>query len=286
MALGDVQQQNEKLAQFSQMAVGLGYDPREVESFSKLAAMGQASKATADEQKRQRDLADYKTKQAIDSNIPYNPATDATLQRELYLSKNAVAKPQNLKDLVDTRKSLSDAGLDTSAIDQEIAKLGVDTTKKTPSKGDVQAISLVDELLNRNTAPLTGAIQSGNADGVFGINPVGRFNKLFRPDIETTKAKVEQLKGLLQLAQAGKLKGSGQISDKEREMLAKAATSLNYNMSDADFKNELRNIRATLSGEPVSLGKNPKTSEVKLKLKSQGYSDADIAEYIKVKGLK
>lgn len=53
----------------------------------------------------------------------------------------------------------------------------------------------------------------------------------------------DQLVGKMSLAQAGKLKGQGQISDKERAMLAAAATALNRGLQDPDYKNELGKVR-------------------------------------------
>lgn len=250
--LGSVQNQADKMGQFKQMATGLGYDPQEVESFSRLAEMGEGIRTRREDEIRRKELADYQAKLNIQANAPYNPDTDPVLQRELYLKKNSGS--QSLDELAKTRQALKDAGLDTSLVDKQIQGLGVDTGKKVVSEGDKQGIGLVDEILKRDTNPLTGALQLGNTKGIFGFNPMEAFNKTFRPGIETTKAKVEQLKGLLQLAQSGKLKGTGQISDKEREMLAKASTSLNYNMSDADFRKELENIRGILSGEAKSSG--------------------------------
>lgn len=58
------------------------------------------------------------------------------------------------------------------------------------------------------------------------------------------KALNDQLVGKMSLAQAGKLKGQGQISDKERAMLAAAATALNRGLSEKDYKTELAKIRA------------------------------------------
>jgi hypothetical protein len=58
------------------------------------------------------------------------------------------------------------------------------------------------------------------------------------------KALHDNLVGKLQLAQAGKLKGQGQISDKEREMLRNAATALDRKLGDKDYLNELGKVEA------------------------------------------
>jgi len=93
------------------------------------------------------------------------------------------------------------------------------------------AVRTINEILSSDTNPLTGDIRTG---GMPGMN---------RSDVQTTKAKVENIKSLLQLAAAGKLKGQGAMSDKEREMLAKAATSLDYKMTDEAFRSELGRIQ-------------------------------------------
>ena len=54
----------------------------------------------------------------------------------------------------------------------------------------------------------------------------------------------DNLVNKLQLAQAGKLKGQGQISNFERDMLSKAATALQLKLGDDDFLNELAKVEA------------------------------------------
>jgi hypothetical protein len=58
------------------------------------------------------------------------------------------------------------------------------------------------------------------------------------------KALHDNLVNKLQLAQAGKLKGQGQISNMEREMLKNAATALDRNLGDGDYLNELGKVEA------------------------------------------
>lgn len=54
----------------------------------------------------------------------------------------------------------------------------------------------------------------------------------------------KELLGKLSLAQAGKLKGQGAISNYERELLQNAASALTRNLSEADYKAELAKIRS------------------------------------------
>jgi hypothetical protein len=62
--------------------------------------------------------------------------------------------------------------------------------------------------------------------------------------VNRVRALTDQLTGKMSLAQAGKLKGQGQISDKERAMLASAATALKYGLSEKDALAELDKIGA------------------------------------------
>lgn len=57
------------------------------------------------------------------------------------------------------------------------------------------------------------------------------------------KAKHDQLVGQLQLANAGKLKGQGQVSNIEREMLRQAATALSRTLNEKDYRAELGRVR-------------------------------------------
>ncbi len=70
--------------------------------------------------------------------------------------------------------------------------------------------------------------------GVINADPTG---------VNRFRALHNQLTGKLSLAQAGKLKGQGQISDKERAMLAAAATALSQGMSEKDYLAELAKVR-------------------------------------------
>jgi hypothetical protein len=97
------------------------------------------------------------------------------------------------------------------------------------------AIKLIDQIdtdpaLNKSVGPLD-AYGLGKLGG--DVSGVNRFEALHN-----------ELVGKLQLAQAGKLKGQGQISDKEREMLRNAATALTRKMSETDYRAELKKVRA------------------------------------------
>lgn len=98
-----------------------------------------------------------------------------------------------------------------------------------------QAFSLADELLRMDTNKISG----------FG-------NKLATlipgTSSQLTKNKYDQLKALLSLDNIQMLKGTGQISDKEQEILENASTSLGRNLSDVAFKKVLTDLRNELGG--------------------------------------
>lgn len=110
------------------------------------------------------------------------------------------------------------------------AKAGTATTQNANEAND--ALDLIDQIgsdpaLSTAVGPVDAYI--GKARDLSGVN---RFEALHN-----------QLVGKLQLAIAGKLRGQGQISDKERAMLKQAATALNRNLSEEDYKIQLEKIR-------------------------------------------
>ena len=97
------------------------------------------------------------------------------------------------------------------------------------------SLALINEL--RNDAALSSSVGpiEGRGGGYVTAGPEGYTR---------VKALHDNLVGKLQLAQAGKLKGQGQVSDKERDMLLKAATSLNMTLGDPDYLNQLAKVEA------------------------------------------
>jgi hypothetical protein len=96
-------------------------------------------------------------------------------------------------------------------------------------------IGTVDELLNHQ-----GFATGFNAGRISQMIP-GTKGKEFAK-------KVDNLKSRLTLEERGKLKGQGQISDKESQMLENAVTMLDMNLGKDDFIKELQRIRTALVG--------------------------------------
>jgi hypothetical protein len=93
-------------------------------------------------------------------------------------------------------------------------------------------IALIQQIRNDKARPIaTGPIQGRGFGAVQDIEGYTRV-----------KALHDNLVNKLQLAQAGKLKGQGQISNMEREMLSKAASALQRQLGDDDYLNELAKV--------------------------------------------
>lgn len=95
------------------------------------------------------------------------------------------------------------------------------------------AIALIQQIRDdkaRTTA--TGPVQGGLGLGMV-QDPEGYTR---------VKALHDNLVNKMALAQAGKLKGQGTISNFERDMLAKAATALQRGLGDQDYLNELGKV--------------------------------------------
>lgn len=94
------------------------------------------------------------------------------------------------------------------------------------------AIKLIEQIRNDTARPTaTGPIQGRGLGMLQDLEGVTRV-----------KALHDNLVNRMSLAQAGKLKGQGQISNMEREMLQKAATALTLKLGDADYLNELAKV--------------------------------------------
>jgi hypothetical protein len=94
---------------------------------------------------------------------------------------------------------------------------------------------ITKKLLERDTAPITGLLQiRSHIPGT---------------QAAYTKDLYDQLKGVLSLENRTYLKGSGQISDYESKLLADAATALNQNLSNEDFKQVLKDLNKRFTKE-------------------------------------
>lgn len=94
------------------------------------------------------------------------------------------------------------------------------------------SLNLIKQIREDKALPnATGPIQGRGAGVFWGA-----------ADYERVKALHDNLVNKLSLAQAGKLKGQGPVSNFERDMLAKAATALTRKLGDPDYLAELGKV--------------------------------------------
>lgn len=138
------------------------------------------------------------------------------------------------------------------------SKYGVSSSgvTKTPAQQSelLNNLNLTNQILSSNLKPVTGLLQlRSHIPGTAA---------------QYTSSQIKQLQGLLSLDNRTKLKGSGAISDFESKTLSEAASALNRNLSETDFRRELARIRgvfATASGQSVTVKvTDPRTGESKI----------------------
>lgn len=108
-----------------------------------------------------------------------------------------------------------------------------------------KALTMVSNLLGKDTKSITGAVQTGNVPVLSTLT--GAVN---------AQTDFDGLKALLALAERGQLKGSGAVSDFESKMLEKAALAgINQNLPDNEFRKRLELLKQDLeSGGAASTG--------------------------------
>lgn len=100
------------------------------------------------------------------------------------------------------------------------------------------AISAIDQLLQMDTNPITGLLRGGGT-WVGSLTGTG----------QAQQGLYDQIRSLLTLDNIQYLKGTGQISDKEQEILTNASSRIRPGMGDAEFRQALEELRAQLSGQ-------------------------------------
>lgn len=166
-----------------------------------------------------------------------------------------IAEAEKDRSLQERRLKLDEAGGDSFVTDlkKEAAKADIKAgkLKLNPETGDLEyaspeelseekkgIVKVVDQLLGKNTKPITGVSQiEAMIPGTNAQKTVNLFN---------------QLVSMLSLENRQKLKGSGQISDYESKVLEKAASSLTRSLSDDDFRATLEEMKQELSGKKTS----------------------------------
>lgn len=96
-------------------------------------------------------------------------------------------------------------------------------------------------------------------------------------EAENFKVQLKNLKSLLSLDNVQYIKGQGQISNKEREILESASAKLDLTQSEPEFQRSLERINASLmSAEDLATQDNYKYTEAI----KEGYTDDQIKEHL------
>lgn len=160
-------------------------------------------------------------------------------EKDRALKEKELSAGSGLADLLEMRKKLSEQGLSTAAIDEQLGSMGISKGSEK-SETTKSIVSLVDQLLERKTGPITGLLQIESM--IPGSNAQRTVNLH------------DQLKGILSLENRQLLKGSGAISDFEFKVLEKAASALGRNLSDSDYRAELKKLKTELGGTSTMSG--------------------------------
>lgn len=214
----------DNLENFKKAALGMGYDPKEVEGFITMAA-----------------AFPKKPTPGQTATGEYNPTTDPVLQRQLILDKTTAGQPDPVLERQIALEEWKRKNPEPLSPTEKLALQEAEDKKTSAQDTKNFASQLVTDILSANTKPLTGTLRLRGA--------------ISGTDAYDTKQKVEQLKSQLSLDARSKLKGTGTISDMEMKILEKAVTALNYGMSDAAFRKELAKIQTVLS--PKQLPNTP-----------------------------
>lgn len=102
-------------------------------------------------------------------------------------------------------------------------------------------VDVIDKLSGADIGAITGWVRTGWAPGTSGA---------------LAKNYYDQLKGMLSLENRAKLKGSGAISDFEAKTLDRAATALNQNLSEDQFRQILGELKTAFGGSNTTANAN------------------------------
>lgn len=145
---------------------------------------------------------------------------------------------------------------------------GLNATRYDNAKtaGDLDTINTIGKLLANPKLKNISGVLDQFVGGIFG-------------EAATAKNEYNQLRGALELGASGKLKGQGQISNYERDILKNAASALGRNLNDEEFRKQLIKFQGatkTASGLETSVRiTDPKTHESMIVLaNTAGIADA------------
>jgi len=122
-----------------------------------------------------------------------------------------------------------------AGIAAELATSGIPSSLQQTREANLDVVDALLENPNKN-------VISGYIQGKLGLGSIA-------PSGQLALNQFDQLKGILSLANREQLKGTGAISDFEFKVLSQAATALGRNLNDAQFNEQLQNIRDVFAGK-------------------------------------
>jgi len=184
----------------------------------------------------------------IVDGVPYAQFTNDKGNIELRLVQGYTESPEKA-----TERRLKESQMLKNYAD---IKQGSQTTSGATSEA-ADTMNLTEAILNDK-----------NFDLAFGGQRVNPITYLPGSNAYGIRTQVDQLIAKLSLANRGKLKGSGAISDFESKTLEKASSGLNVNMSPQAARTALRQVKgvlSTMSGNSATVKMiDPKTGEYQL----------------------
>jgi len=184
----------------------------------------------------------------LDQQFKREQISNAQQERALNYNKDKRETALNAAQIADLQAKAEKSLNETGAASTEAAQ-----TRLT-------AVDLANNILNTDTNAVTGV-----------PNPLTTF----APSNALVKNQINQFRSMLALENRAKLKGSGPISDYESKTLNQSSSALGQegwltasNLSDTDFKNEMKKARGILTvmnGGTVTVAiKDPKTNETQI----------------------
>jgi hypothetical protein len=196
------------------------------------------------------------------------PGADADQEAEAYLRK---ADPQAYLTLQSNRGKASEASeYRKMAQEQRKAEADAKAAEKAAKKEEELAAA---KSLKSEIYELTNEIENDPGFAT-GLSFARMRSSLPGTPEYAFKLKVDNLVNRLTLENRGKLKGQGQISDKESEMLQKASSMLNRGLDKTSFLTELNRIRNTVRPKEQGTGTTTTTTGDQY-IVGQTYTDSD-----------
>lgn len=235
-----------------------GYGDQVVSLTDRLNQLDQFSQGTATDQLSKEKPKGYNpmntlkawfnmtaNRKNLESEIGSARSNQLDIIKSLYdISQSGQSEVDPLDQIIKTlqaKKLAQELGQD---IDFETGNVTSSVGKKPLTKEEDEVVKLTKELLEeRDTDAVTG---------------MPNLLKELTGENRTTRRTLEQLSSKLQLAIAKQLKGQGQMSNFEREIIAQAATKLKWGilhgLPNEELTRELKNIYTTLTGEEYGVG--------------------------------